>query len=223
MKNQKVLVIDYGLGNIYSVVRALEVCGAENICVSDKAEDLTDADKIVLPGVGAFGNGMQGLRDRELIEPIRHFAKSGRPLMGICLGMQMLATSSEEFGYHDGLDLIPGRVLPIPHIATDGSTLKIPHIGWCQLQRAPSVDWNNSILDQTNPGSSAYLVHSFMFEPSNPSDLLSYSTYGGHKVTTVIRRGSIYGCQFHPEKSGPEGLKILKTFLKKSNNCYTET
>lgn len=223
MKNQKVVVIDYGLGNIYSVVRALEVCGATNVCVSSKAEDVESADKLILPGVGAFANGMQGLRDRELVEPILRFAKSGRPLLGICLGMQMLASTSEEFGQQDGLNLIPGQVRAIPHFAIDGTKLKIPHIGWRQLEKAFLTEWTGSILSYTKPGNSVYLVHSYMVELTDSSDLLSYSMYGGHQITTVIRRGSIYGCQFHPEKSGPEGLKILKTFLTEDNISGKET
>ena len=213
MKPLKTVIIDYGLGNLFSVKRAFEVCGAPNICISDSEKDIASADRLVLPGVGAFADGMQGLRDRKLLEPILSYAESKRPLLGICLGMQMLTTASDEFGNHPGLNLIPGYVRAIPNTANDGSKLKIPHIGWSPLVRSPSIDWDGSILSTTSPGKSVYLVHSYAVETEEPCHQLSYCIYGGHRITAVIKKGAIYGCQFHPEKSGSVGLSILARFL----------
>lgn len=214
MKPKKTVVIDYGLGNLYSVKRALEVCGAVNVCVSDSAADIANADRVVLPGVGAFADGMRGLTERKLIDPIRCYAESGRPLLGICLGMQMLTTSSEEFGNHEGLNLIPGYVRAIPKYATDGYALKIPHIGWCPLIRPELTKWDHTILSATPEFSSVYMVHSYAVEIENSSHLLSYCVCGGHKISSVIKRNAIYGCQFHPEKSGLVGINILSNFIK---------
>lgn len=210
--SKTVTIIDYGVGNLLSVTRAFEHCGA-TVTLAHDAADIERAGHLVLPGVGAFADGMLGLRERGLIEPIRRYATSGRPLLGICLGMQMLASVSEEFGEHEGLGLIPGRVRAISRVAVDGSPLKTPHIGWSPLLRPAQADWTATILETTAPESSVYLVHSLAVEPEDPTHLLSDCLYGGHRIATVIRRDAIYGCQFHPEKSGPVGLRIVDGFL----------
>ena len=208
----KVTVIDYGIGNLFSVGRALEHCGAEVTLTSDPA--LIDrAPRLVLPGVGAFADGMQGLRDRGLVEPIRRYAASGRPLLGICLGMQMLASASEEFGEHEGLGLVPGRVVAVPSVATDGRPLKVPHIGWAPLLEPRKGAWRNSLLEHSTPATTVYLVHSFSVVPDDPSDRLADCDHGGHRLCAALRRGRIQGCQFHPEKSGPAGLAMMAAFL----------
>lgn len=209
----RVTVIDYGIGNLYSVGRALECCGAE-VTVSADPAALAAAPRLVLPGVGAFADGMQGLRDRGLVEPLRAYAAAGRPLLGICLGMQMLASISEEFGEHGGLDLIPGRVTPVPAMTTDGRSMKIPHIGWSELRPPPAKDWSGSALDGTAPGTAFYLVHSFFVQPTDPGHVLATCRYGGHEIVTAVRAGQVYGFQFHPEKSGQAGLDILGRFLR---------
>lgn len=211
--SKTVTIIDYGVGNLLSVSRAFEHCGA-TVTLAHDASAIEQAERLVLPGVGAFADGMQGLRDRGLIEPIRRYAASGRPLMGICLGMQMLASASEEFGEHEGLNLIPGRVRAISRVASDGSPLKTPHIGWSVLQRPDTADWRDTILNDTAPQSSVYLVHSYAVELDDPADLLSYCVHGGHRISAAIRRGAVYGCQFHPEKSGPVGLSIVSQFVR---------
>lgn len=213
MTKKKVTVVDYGAGNLYSVQRALECCGAENIVISSSPADVADADLLILPGVGAFEDGMQGLRGKGLIEPIVSYAASGRPLLGICLGMQMLATKSEEFGSHDGLNIIPGRVVAIPRQQADGTVRKIPFIGWTSLSRAPNADWEASILAGMPERSSVYLVHSYYMQPDNPEHLLATYDYNGCCVCAAIQRGNVTGLQFHPEKSGEVGLKLLRQFL----------
>ncbi len=209
----QVTVIDYGIGNLFSVGRALEHCGAEVTFTSDPAL-IARAPRLVLPGVGAFADGMKGLRERALAEPIRRYAASGRPLLGICLGMQMLATASNEFGEHEGLGLIPGRVVAVPDHTTSGMPHKIPHIGWNGLQAPAGVSWNETLLGDTPEGTAVYLVHSYAVTPDDdPAHRLADCLYGGHRICAAIRRGNIVGCQFHPEKSGAAGLRILRRFI----------
>jgi glutamine amidotransferase len=208
-----VSVVDYDIGNLYSVQRALETVGATVRWASDAAA-VASADRLVLPGVGAFADCMRGLRERGLADAVRSHALSGRPLLGICVGMQMLADASEEFGEHQGLGLIPGRVRAVPSYNTAGRRHNIPHIGWSALTRPAARDWHGTPLQATAEGTSVYLVHSFAFEPAHDSDRLADCHYGGHRICAAIGRGRLFGTQFHPEKSGPAGLAMLATFLR---------
>ncbi len=208
----QVTIVDYGSGNLFSVVRALEYCGATAVASGEPAA-IEAAERLLLPGVGAFADGMQGLRERGLVEPLRRYAASGRPLLGICLGMQMLATSSQEFGHHEGLGIVPGQVVPVPALDVDGTPQKIPHIGWAELQPWSPGGWQHSVLDGTLPDTAMYLVHSFHLVPDAPSDGLAVCLYGGHRITAAVQRGATMGVQFHPEKSGPAGLQLLRRFL----------
>ena len=208
----KVTLVDYGLGNVYSVQRALEACGAE-VLLSASPGEIEASDRLVLPGVGAFADGMAGLRERGLIGSILQYAATGRPLLGICLGMQMLATLSQEFGEHCGLDLIPGSVLPLPTTDVDGLTVKVPHTGWTALLRPAGMSWSDTPLEDTAEGESVYVVHSFAVNPRSGNHRLADCLYGGHRICAAIRRNRIFGCQFHPEKSGPSGLRIISRFL----------
>lgn len=210
--NHNVVIIDYGVGNIFSVCRAFEHCGAE-ACLTDSTDVILDAERLVLPGVGAFADGMAGLRTRGLIDPIKQYAATGRPFLGICLGMQMLMDSSEEFGQQEGLGLIPGRVVAIPSTGVDGTPHKIPHIGWNELLVPGAVTWNGTIFEYTSPGSPVYFVHSFGAVPQYEENRLADCNYNGRTICAAVRSGSIYGCQFHPEKSGKVGLEIIKSFL----------
>ncbi len=211
-----VAIVDFGSGNLLSVTRALEHCGAQVAAAHDAAA-IEAAERLVLPGVGAFADGMRGLRERGLIEPIRRYAASGRPVLGICLGMQMLASMSEEFGTHEGLDLIPGRVLPVPSHDVDGTPQRIPHIGWTALRVPQSgTNWQGSMLEETPAATEVYLVHSFAVVPDDDADRLADCDYGGHRLCAALRRGNVFGTQFHPEKSGPAGLRMLSTFLRRS-------
>lgn len=213
MSSPIVTIVDYGSGNLLSVTRALERVGATARLSHDAAE-IEGAERLLLPGVGAFADGMQGLREQGLSEPLRRYAASGRPLLGICLGMQMLATVSEEFGEHEGLGLIPGRVVPVPSQDVDGAAQKIPHIGWADLSPALPGGWTGTMFDGTPEGTSVYLVHSFQFVPDDEAHRLADCFYGGHRITAAVRSGRTIGCQFHPEKSGEAGLALLSAFLK---------
>lgn len=209
----KITIIDYGVGNIFSVKRAFEHCGALPQLSRDvRAIEL--ADRVVLPGVGAFADGMSGLRQYDLIEPIQRFAATGRPMLGICLGMQMLSTISEEFGEHQGLHLIPGRVAGVPKADINNVPHKIPHVGWSGISPAAFGSWQNTPLADTKSGDAVYLVHSYHMTPDDPAHLLAVCDYGGHQITAAVGSNNVFGAQFHPEKSGSVGLAMLSTFLR---------
>jgi glutamine amidotransferase len=208
----EVTVVDYGMGNVGSVLRALSACGAVSRLTSAPAE-IAAAPRLVLPGVGAFADGMEELRRRGLIDPIHSFARSGRPFLGICLGMQMMFTTGEEFGVVAGLGLVAGNVQAIPG-GSDGNSRKIPHIGWNRIAPSGSgADWQGSILEGIGADAATYFVHSYAAVPDSPDHLLAHCDYDGCRIAAAIRSGALYGCQFHPEKSGPTGLHILRNFL----------
>jgi glutamine amidotransferase len=215
MTASKIAIVDYGLGNLSSVRRAFEVCGVDGIVITNNAEEILNSERVVLPGVGAFADGIQGLTERGLDNTIRAFAASRRPLLGICLGMQLFATRSLEFGDHAGLDLIPGKVSPISGHNSDGGTLKIPYIGWSPLKRLGPVDEKPDILVATRPDDSVYLVHSFQFVPASDKHILATYRYGNQDIVAAVRKDNITGLQFHPEKSGEVGLSILRKFVHK--------
>lgn len=208
-----VLLVDYGLGNLFNVKRALEHCGAR-VHVSANPDEIAHAGKILLPGVGAFADGMREIRRLGIDQALRHAAATGSPLLGICLGMQMLLDESEEYGSSEGLGLISGKVAAIPQTDSDGQALKIPHIGWNELVMPKGrTCWTGSLLSTTAPGTAFYFVHSFMAQPSSPSHRVADCHYGHHAVSAMIARDNVMGCQFHPEKSGEAGLSILRRFI----------
>jgi glutamine amidotransferase len=214
--SSKVLVVDYGVGNLLSVQRALEYVGAD-VVISGSPDDLVAASRVVLPGVGAFGDCTAALRDRGLDEAIRKFVGQERPLLGICVGMQMMFDSSEEFGVHEGFGFISGVVKAIPGHDVDGIRQRVPHVGWSPLllPSGREVDWwQASILSQTKPEVPAYFVHSFAGIADSPDSVLASCAYGGRAFVAAVRMNNIQGTQFHPEKSGPFGLAMLSEFLR---------
>jgi len=214
MSTPVITIIDYGVGNLLSVQRGFENCGARVVATSD-SKTILNAERVVLPGVGAFPNAMAALKRLDLINTIQELEKSETPLLAICLGMQLLMDESEEFGLTSGLGLIPGRVVAVPSTTTSGKTQKIPHIGWNEVHpRHVSQIWNDSLLKGNTVGEAAYFVHSYMAQPSDLKNEIAFAIYGGHKISAVISKKNITGCQFHPEKSGMVGLKILRSF------CY---
>jgi glutamine amidotransferase len=156
---------------------------------------------------------MAGLRENALHEAVIRFCERERPLLGICLGMQMLATESEEFGLHMGLGLVSGRVVALPSEGSNGERIKVPQVGWSALSVPQDSDWSGSILRRTEPGTAMYCVHSFHFVPDKSTDVLASFDYCGNRIVAALRSGAISGCQFHPEKSGIAGLSILGSFL----------
>lgn len=214
MSAPEVVVIDYGVGNLLSVQRGLEHVGAK-VTLTANPKLILSSSRVVLPGVGAFANAMQAIDQLGLIDVIRELSHRQTPLLGICLGMQLLMDQSEEFGITAGLGLIPGRVAPIPTHSTDGLQQKIPHIGWNALQPARALaNWDGSLLQDIKPGEAAYFVHSYMVVTENAAHCLAECKYGGHLITAAIARNQIMGCQFHPEKSGEVGLRILRRFIQ---------
>lgn len=196
-----IAIIDYGVGNLFSLTQSLKKIGAESV-ITGKKEQIEQADRLILPGVGAFGDAAQKLCDGGLDKVIKSQVGAGKPLLGICLGMQLLFDKSYEYGEHSGLGLIKGEVLPLADYI---SGLKIPHMGWNSLE---FVD-NNPIFGNLNEGEYVYFVHSYF---AKCGEGLSAVTDYGIKVTAAVRKGNIYGVQFHPEKSGAAGLEILKAF-----------
>jgi len=208
-------IIDYGVGNLYSVTRAVEHVGGKAVLASSALE-IARAKCLILPGVGAFGVGMAGLQERGLVDPIMKYAASGRPLLGICLGMQMLFEVRYEFGRCQGLGQIPGEVRRI-ELAPRPAGAKIPHVGWSALLPFRGAVWHGTVLHRISPGECAYFVHSYMACPSRDTDHLAHIRYGGADVVAVVRSANIIGCQFHPEKSGRTGLRIIENFLSMGN------
>lgn len=197
-----IAVVDYGVGNLFSLISSLRFLGLECV-VTNKKEDLLAADKIILPGVGAFGDAMAKLYETGLVDTIKEQAEV-KPLLGICLGMQLLFDKSFEFGEHEGLTLIPGLVVPLA--ADIKPDLKVPHMGWNRLE----IVRNDPIFKYFKNGEWVYYVHSYCAKYCEDS-ILGVSEYDV-MVTGLVRSGLVYGMQFHPEKSGDAGLRLLKAF-----------
>lgn len=195
-----IAIIDYGMGNLHSVRSAVERLGCSALVTADESE-LMESEGAILPGVGAFGDAMEHLRDSKLDEAVIRYAQSGKPLLGICLGMQLLFSRSEEHGVNEGLNLLPGEV-----VRFQGS-YKVPHMGWNKL----SFKQSSPLLQGLEEGH-VYFVHSYHALPERKEDLLATTDYH-QEVTAIVGRGNVYGMQFHPEKSGPVGMQLLGNFL----------
>lgn len=215
MMSNKITLLDYGMCNLLNVARAFEHCGAEVTITEDASAALT-AEKLVVPGVGAFHDGILEVEARGFGDAIKRFVETGRPFLGICVGMQMLFDASEEFGDHPGLGVLGGRVMAIPKLTADGVTQRIPHIGWNHLA-APETgrSWRGSLLEAFEGRHPAvYFVHSFAAVPSDPAVRLADTLYGGHRICAAVQRDNIMATQFHPERSGEIGLDILRGFMR---------
>ncbi len=196
-----IAIIDYGIGNLHSVLNAFKTIGYDACVTSDK-DVILSADKVVLPGVGAFGDAMDTFKERGFVPVIDELIKKGTPLLGICVGMQMLFDESEEYGIHKGLGLLKGRIIKF-----NDKNLKIPQIGWNNLD----ITKDNPLLKGIKNGSYVYFVHSYRLADANYDDVIAYAEYG-IKYGCAVNKGNVYGVQFHPEKSGDVGLQILKNF-----------
>lgn len=200
-----IAIIDYGVGNLFSLASSFKTIGYETVVTGDP-ETIKKADKLILPGVGAFGDAVNKLRASGLDKVVIEEVKSGKYLMGICLGMQMLFDKSFEYGEHEGLGLIKGEVIPMEN--TIPKNLKIPHIGWNALHFKTS----SPLFKYINDGDCVYFVHSYYAE--NCMDSLIATTEYGKELTAAVQNKNVFGCQFHPEKSGNVGLNILKAFCE---------
>jgi len=199
-----IALIDYGVGNLRSVEKALEAVGAD-VRLTSQPEAILAAEKVVLPGVGAFGDGMAGLLERNLVETVQSVTERGTPLLGICLGMQLLFESSDELGHHPGLGLLPGCVQRFPE---EGQ--KIPQTGWNQL----IIQAESPLLAGINTDDYAYFNHGYYCQPANSQDILATTEYI-LEYASVVTRGRLFGAQFHPEKSQSVGLAILRNFVER--------
>ncbi len=207
-----IAVVDYGVGNLYSLNCSLKHIGADSIVTNDEAV-LRAADGIILPGVGAFGDAAAKLRELGLDQLLKELAMQGKPLMGICLGMQLLFEESHEYGCHQGLGLIPGKVMPLSDVLPKG--MKVPHMGWNSLTFHQPEHF---LLDGLKEGAHVYYVHSF-YATECQDAWVATSEYGGVTVPGAVRCGNVCGTQFHPEKSGEIGLKMLASFAKEVSAC----
>jgi imidazole glycerol-phosphate synthase subunit HisH len=200
-------IVDYGMGNLFSVSKALERLGAEYMITNDK-QALMSSDALLLPGVGAFRDAMLRLNEDGLTETINEFAKTGKPLLGICLGMQLLFEDSDENGFTEGLKLLPGSVRRFPGNTAEGESYKVPHMGWNKLQFVKE----SPLLEGLNEDF-VYFVHSYFVNAKESDVLLAKASYH-EEVSAVVGRGNIFGMQFHPEKSSKLGMALLTNFLK---------
>lgn len=202
--------MDYGVGNMFSVLRACVNAGLNAVLTADRKE-LETADAVILPGVGAFGPAMENLNRLDLIKPLKDFCASGRPFMGICLGFQLLMTESEEFGINSGLDIIKGVVRKFP--VQNGEGARVPQIGWNAIKKLRS--WDDTLLEGLADGEYMYFVHSFYVAPAYPDATCTTTSYAGIEYASCISSGNVFACQFHPEKSAWNGLKIYANFKKR--------
>lgn len=219
----KVAIVDYGMGNLFSVKHAFEHIDIPTIISSDWKE-IIDSDMVLIPGVGAFGDAMKTLHALDLVKPLQDIAYSDKLLVGICLGMQLLMTESYEFGHHKGLDIIDGAVIPIEAKNSDGSPAKTPHIGWNRIyspnQKADI--WSDTPLSKQSQGNYFYFVHSFHVSPTDQDIVNSISKYENIEFCSSLWKNRVFGCQFHPERSGTNGLSIYKTIAELINPNNTK-
>jgi|AP45_3_1055517.scaffolds.fasta_scaffold22626_2 glutamine amidotransferase len=212
MLSKKITIIDYGCGNILNLARAIKFIGYE-VEITHYKNKIINSSHVVLPGVGAFGNAMKQIEKYNLHSTILEYAKSNKPLLGICLGMQILLTVSYEFGVHKGLGLIEGKVIKISN--EKNKEIKIPHIGWNEIYpNNNKKEWKNKILKNPLIGKSFYFVHSFICLTKDSDSTIAVCNYSDISIPAVVATGNVFGCQFHPEKSSDNGLAVLKNFCE---------
>jgi glutamine amidotransferase len=210
-------IVDYGLGNLYSVQQACASVGIESHITADHAA-IESADAVILPGMGAFGDAMDNLRHLDMVSLLRDLAAAGKPMLGVCLGMQLFMSESFEFGRYEGLNLIAGDVVrfeaPVETRTLNGKpqdfALKVPQIGWNAV--CPARDWTDTLLENVAPATPMYFVHSFYVRPTDPTVALSTSRYGSIDFCSSLQHGNLFACQFHPERSGLPGISIYRQF-----------
>jgi len=203
------VVIDHGRANLFSLCHALKNLGIP-FAVSAEPASIAEATRIFLPGVGAFGDVMRGLFERGLVAPLKDAIARRVPTLGICVGMQILSDGSDEFGPHPGLGVLEGAVRRLPDLPAGERGIRVPNVGWRAL--APRA--NDPVLGDLPAGTMAYFVHSYAFAPAQPGDVAATIDFNGRPVAAAVRRGSVMGYQFHPEKSGPAGLALIRRFLR---------
>ena len=209
IKNNRVAIVDYNLGNVQSILNGFHKINIDCVLTRSPSEIL-GSGACILPGVGAFAYGMENLIRFDLPEIIEKYVETGKPILGICLGMQLLMQGSHEFGWTSGLNLIQGEVRSLS--INNHSPVKLPHVSWNEIRPPVSDRWANTLLSSTLPGENVYFVHSYAAVPSNQSEWLSETIYDEIKFCSAVQSRNIIGVQFHPEKSGGTGLRILRKF-----------
>jgi glutamine amidotransferase len=204
----KIGIVDYGVGNVRSITNAFGMFDCEVIHTCDEKE-IMKCDALVLPGVGAFKHGIEKLESKNLNVILKKYVSTSRPFLGICLGMQMLFDKSSEFGDTKGLGFISGDVRKLPNL----DNIKLPHIAWSKIHPNKNRTLQKTILKELNESVDMYHVHSYYAKPKNPDSVLTYSMYNDYKFCSTVNEKNIYGCQYHPEKSGKHGLKVIKGFI----------
>lgn len=205
----KVVIIDTQISNLKSLVQALHLISNCEVIISRRNEDILKADKVILPGVGAFAPCMEMLRKFGCADALHELNLRGIPILGICLGMQVLASSSSEFGEHVGLGFVKGAVQKLPKFNGEGNKMKSTHIGWSRI----IARQDHPVLVDKGAGGFFYFVHSYFFKPQSEQDIIATVDFKGVPIPAIIGHGNVLGCQFHPEKSGEAGLKLLSSFL----------
>lgn len=201
------------MSNLLSICRGVEKAGGEVTLVSTP-EEVKKAEKLILPGVGAFPDGMKNLHNLNLVSAIREYVASNKPFLGICLGMQMMLSKGLEMGETEGLNLIEGEVMELPKYNPEGKNNTIPHVGWEAIKKPNESSWNNTPLNEMNEGEYMYFVHSYYAVLKNADNAWCISDFNGTKFTSAIRKNNCFGTQFHPEKSGEKGLELLRNFVE---------
>lgn len=209
-----IAIIDYQISNIFSVKHAFDSLGVESVVTSDP-KVIMEAKAAILPGVGAYGDCMLNLKNLNLIEAILEFIKSGKPFMGVCLGLQLLFSQSTEFGRHQGLNVIKGEVNRFPSENDKGEVIRVPQIGWNRIYHTSKnrLNWQRSPLKALKNKDYMYFVHSYYVKPQDKSVIVSYTNYSGFEYCSSIIKDNIFAVQFHPEKSGPRGIEIYRNWI----------
>lgn len=217
MAKANIVIVDYGVGNLFNIERAFAALDAKTT-ISNEPQQILQADKLLLPGVGAFAAGLERLRKDGLIPILKEFCRTGRPLLGICLGMQLLMSESQENGRHEGLNFIPGQVVKFSPPLASGPRYKIPQTSWNSLEspadRGPG-EWMGTILQGLPEHTYMYFVHSYCVHATDPSNSLAVTSYGRDRFDSVVNKDNVTGFQFHPERSGEYGLRLLRNFIHK--------
>ncbi len=209
--SSNIAIIDYGLGNLFSINQACHHVGLASVITSD-IKTINEADALILPGVGAFGNAMNSLEENQLVKPILNFVQSGKPFLGICLGMQLLFSESDEFGNHKGLNLIEGKIVRFPQLNSKGQIVRVPQIQWNKIYKNTDALWNSSPLKNIDEEAYMHFVHSYYAIPKDNETILSYSEYEGIRYASAVIKNNITGIQYHPEKSAEQGLQVYQNW-----------
>ncbi len=214
-KKYKVAIVDYHMGNLFNIKNACAFVGLDAFITSNK-EDIVNADAVILPGVGAFGIAMENLRSLDLTSVIKDVAASGKPFLGVCLGLQLIMSESYEFGHHQGLGLFEGSVVRLESDKINPlKRFKVPHVAWSQIcpNESSQTGWQTSLLQTIEPNEYMYFVHSYYVKPKDHALVLSWTQYGDVKFCSSIQQKNIMACQFHPERSGVNGLRIYRNLF----------